>query len=57
MKVGKKLKRKTLREQLRGELKMFEKWCEKGKITVDLKTLNSKLKANGLESNSAKVLR
>jgi len=40
MKLSKKLKRKTPREQM-SELgvEKFEKWCEKRKITVDLKTM------------------
>ena len=34
--------------------KIFDKWCEKRKITVDLKTAGN---SSGLEWNSAKVLR
>jgi len=35
-----KLKRKAPGKQLSGELKTFEKWCEKRKIAVDLKTIS-----------------
>ena len=48
MKLGKKLKRKTYKRATEWGVKKFDKWCEKRKIKVDL---------NGLECNSAKVLR
>jgi len=39
MKLSKNLKRKTKRAT-EFEVKKFEKWCEKRKITVDLKTIS-----------------
>ena len=40
MNLSNKLNRKTPRKQLSGGVKNFEKWCEKRKLTVDLKTVS-----------------